>query len=101
MVADQGMLTTLYTLDPRDWALDSTEAVIHAVESDPRLVPGAIVLLHENHPTSVEAVPAIVHDIHARGLRLLTIPRLLADDPPTLAQQQRDQHAGGCVHLFR
>jgi len=100
LVARQGLLSVGYTVDPHDWALHSTLAVIDAVESDPRLVPGAIVLLHENHTTTVDAVPAIVGYLRARGLTPVTVPKLLADSPPTLRDQQDDLQAGSCVHLF-
>ena len=101
MVAEQKLLTVMYTVDPRDWARAETAAIVAAVLSDPRLVSGAIVLLHEFHPASIEAVPAIIRGLRQRGLRPVSMPRLLADDPPTLAEQREDARAGSCVHLYR
>jgi peptidoglycan-N-acetylglucosamine deacetylase len=46
------------------------------------LRPGAIVLLHDIHPWTVEAMPAILKAIKARGLRAVSIPELLVLDPP-------------------
>ena len=46
------------------------------------LQPGAIVLMHDIHPWTVDAMPAILKAIHARGLRAVSIPELLALDPP-------------------
>jgi peptidoglycan-N-acetylglucosamine deacetylase len=46
------------------------------------LRPGAIVLMHDIHPRTVEAMPAILAAIHARGLRAVSIPELLVLDPP-------------------
>jgi peptidoglycan/xylan/chitin deacetylase (PgdA/CDA1 family) len=46
------------------------------------LRPGAIVLMHDIHPWTVEAVPAILKAIEARGLRAVSIPELLVLDPP-------------------
>jgi peptidoglycan-N-acetylglucosamine deacetylase len=46
------------------------------------LRPGAIVLMHDIHPWTVEAMPAILAAIHARGLRAVSIPELLVLDPP-------------------
>jgi hypothetical protein len=34
----------------------------------------------------VAAIPHIVHRLRARGYRLVTVPRLLADDPPPRGQ---------------
>ena len=101
LVASQGLLTVLWTVDPRDWARTSPTSVVAALASDPRLVPGAIVVLHEFRLSTIEAVPAIVALLRQRGLRPVTVPRLLADEPPTLAQQREDARAGSCVHLFR
>jgi peptidoglycan-N-acetylglucosamine deacetylase len=47
--------------------------------------PGAIILLHDGGGTraqTVEALPLIIRDLRARGYRLVTVPQLLADDPP-------------------
>lgn len=101
IVASQGLLTVLWTADPRDWARGSASSIVGALASDPRLVPGAIIVLHEFHPATIEAVPAIVHELRRRGLRPVTVSRLIADDPPTLAEQREDARAGSCVHLFR
>jgi peptidoglycan/xylan/chitin deacetylase (PgdA/CDA1 family) len=46
------------------------------------LRPGAIVLLHDIHPWTVDAMPAILEAIHARGMRAVSIPELLVLDPP-------------------
>jgi peptidoglycan/xylan/chitin deacetylase (PgdA/CDA1 family) len=46
------------------------------------LQPGAIVLLHDIHPWTVAAMPAILKAIQARGLRAVSIPELLVLDPP-------------------
>ena len=37
---------------------------------------GAIILMHEIHPTSVAAVPAILQDLQAQGYCLLTCSEL-------------------------
>jgi peptidoglycan/xylan/chitin deacetylase (PgdA/CDA1 family) len=50
------------------------------------LRPGAIVLMHEIHPWTVAALPAILDAIHARGLRAVSIPELLVLDPPASSQ---------------
>jgi peptidoglycan/xylan/chitin deacetylase (PgdA/CDA1 family) len=101
MVAEQGLLTVMYAVDPRDWARSSAESIAAAVLSDSRLVPGAIVLLHEFHLQTIDAVPAIVRGLTRRDLRLVSVPELLADDPPTVAEQREDARAGSCAHLYR
>jgi peptidoglycan/xylan/chitin deacetylase (PgdA/CDA1 family) len=46
------------------------------------LQPGAIVLMHDIHPWTVAAMPAILEAIRLRGLRAVSIPELLVLDPP-------------------
>jgi peptidoglycan-N-acetylglucosamine deacetylase len=46
------------------------------------LRPGAIVLMHDIHPWTIEAMPAILRAAHARGIRLVSVPELLVLDPP-------------------
>ena len=46
------------------------------------LRPGAIVLMHDIHPWTVDAMPAILRAAHARGIRLVSVPELLVLDPP-------------------
>ena len=46
------------------------------------LRPGAIILMHDIHPWTIAAMPAILKAIEARGLRAVSIPELLVLDPP-------------------
>jgi peptidoglycan/xylan/chitin deacetylase (PgdA/CDA1 family) len=46
------------------------------------LRPGAIVELHDIHPWTLRALPQILAAIRARGLNAVTVPELLALDPP-------------------
>lgn len=50
------------------------------------LRPGAIVLLHDIHPWTIAAMPAILRAAQARGIRLVSVPELLVLDPPSAHQ---------------
>ena len=50
------------------------------------LRPGAIVLMHDLHPWTVQALPAILRAIRLRGMRAVSVPELLALDPPAPGQ---------------
>jgi peptidoglycan/xylan/chitin deacetylase (PgdA/CDA1 family) len=59
----------LWDVDTLDWKTRNTPAVERAAtRSD-----GGIVLLHDIHPTTIEAVPAIIRDFKSRGYRFVTI----------------------------
>ena len=66
----------LWTVDPRDWEHQNTEAT-HSLVMD-AVTPGAIVLLHETHHSTLEALPAIITDLRAAGYTLVTIDTLMA-----------------------
>jgi peptidoglycan/xylan/chitin deacetylase (PgdA/CDA1 family) len=58
----------LWDVDTNDWRTRNTASVEHAaIRSD-----GGIVLMHDIHPTTVAAVPAIILDFKARGFRFVT-----------------------------
>ena len=67
----------------------------------PGLRPGAIVLLHEVCPHTVQAVPDIVAAARRRGLRLVTVPELLALDPPRSRLMVRAQRWGDHRRMTR
>jgi len=50
------------------------------------LRPGAIVLMHDLHPWTVRALPQILRAMRLRGLRAVSVPELLALDPPSRGQ---------------
>jgi len=70
------------------WSATSGDDLPHAtVQSVARNVirelrPGAIVLMHDIHPQTIAAMPAILHAAQARGIRLVSVPELLVLDPP-------------------
>jgi peptidoglycan/xylan/chitin deacetylase (PgdA/CDA1 family) len=70
------------------WDVDSRDDVPNARVADVvrnvtrGLRPGAIVILHDIHPWTARALPQILAAIGARGLRAVSVPELLALDPP-------------------
>jgi len=79
----QGMLTTLWSIDTRDWTRPGVPAIVAAARA---ARPGMIILLHDGggvRSQTVAAIPTIVRMLRARGDRLVTLPQLLALAPPT------------------
>ncbi len=82
------MLMVLWTVDTNDYRHPGVAAVVHAAVQGAR--PGAIILLHDaggDRAETVEALPRIIKALHARGYKLVTVPRLLLDNPPPANQQ--------------
>ena len=82
------MLMVLWTIDSEDYRERGVPVIVNSVLSGAR--PGAIVLLHDaggNRTQTIEALPEIISGLQARGYKLVTVPRLLLDNPPPADQQ--------------
>ncbi len=82
-----GMLTVLWTIDTSDYRQPGIDSIVH--EAVDNATPGAIVLMHDaGGPRSetIAAIPRVVAALRKRGYKLVTVPRLMADDPPSRAQ---------------
>jgi peptidoglycan-N-acetylglucosamine deacetylase len=86
-----GLLQILWTVD----SADSLGANYAQIERNviSRLHAGAIVLMHENHGQTVRAMLSIFAALKRKHLHAVSVPQLLADDPPSLAQVR----AGGAA----
>jgi peptidoglycan-N-acetylglucosamine deacetylase len=76
------MLMVLWTVDTGDYRRPGVAAIVHSAVAGAR--PGAIVLLHDaggDRSETVEALPRIIAVLRARHYRLVTVPKLLLDNP--------------------
>jgi peptidoglycan/xylan/chitin deacetylase (PgdA/CDA1 family) len=82
------MLMVLWSIDPGDWRRPGTKAIVSDVLSHSK--PGAIVILHDgggDRNETAAALPAIIRGLRRRGYTLVSVPRLLALDPPGRRQR--------------
>jgi len=85
-----GMLPVLWNVDSADWSAKDSQTVVSNVLNSPALGPGAIILLHDgggDRSITVNALPAILDGLVARGLRSVTIPELLRAGPPKTTKE--------------
>jgi peptidoglycan/xylan/chitin deacetylase (PgdA/CDA1 family) len=83
LLAQMHMLMVLWSVDTDDYELPGVEAIVNHVLEGAK--PGAIFLMHDaggNRSETVAALPLIIHKLRARGFHLVTVPRLMANDPP-------------------
>jgi peptidoglycan-N-acetylglucosamine deacetylase len=76
------MLMILWSVDTDDYEMPGVNVIVHRALSGAK--PGAIILLHDaggNRAETVAALPIIVKRLRARGYKLVTVPRLLLDNP--------------------
>jgi peptidoglycan-N-acetylglucosamine deacetylase len=87
LLQERRMLMVLWSVNPEDYYRPGAKRIVKRVLEAVR--PGSIVLMHDgggDRSETVRAVPRIVRKLRARGYRIVTVPRLLADDPPPRKQ---------------
>lgn len=64
----------LWSVDSEDWKFRNSEVVRAKVRAS--MFDGAVVLMHDIHPTSVDAVPGIIDDLIMGGYEIVTVSEL-------------------------
>lgn len=65
VVAEYGLSFDLWEIDPKDWMRPGPDVITERILS--QLSPGAVILLHVQHPGTLEALPGIIDDIRDAG----------------------------------
>jgi peptidoglycan/xylan/chitin deacetylase (PgdA/CDA1 family) len=87
LLQERRMLMVLWSVNPADYTRPGRKLIVKRVLDTVR--PGSIVLMHDgggDRSQTLGAVPRIVHRLRKRGYRIVTVPQLLADDPPPRSQ---------------
>ena len=90
-VNQHNMVQVLWTQDSRD-SLGAPWTEILS-RSEQYITPGSIILLHENRGQTDKAVNRLLPEIRRRGYKAVTLPELLALNPPSEAQLRTDAGA--------
>lgn len=75
MYNDYGMHAVLWDVDTRDWQHPGVGTVVQRAVGNAQ--PGSIILLHDIHASTVNAVEDIVTGLQARGFKLVTVSQLI------------------------
>ena len=65
----------LWDVDSRDWSVKSTEGIMYNVFKDVK--SGSIILFHDNHEYSVNALPSVIKELKKQGYKFVTVSELL------------------------
>jgi peptidoglycan/xylan/chitin deacetylase (PgdA/CDA1 family) len=77
------LLMVLWSVDTEDYLQPGVAAIEQRALAGAH--PGAIILMHDaggDRTQTIAALPAIIRGLRARGFHLVTVPQLLARDPP-------------------
>ncbi|MDW7799459.1 polysaccharide deacetylase family protein [Streptococcus canis] len=69
-----GLTQMLWTVDTRDWENHSTEGIMANLKK--QLQPGGVVLMHDIHQTTVDALPTVMEYLKAEGYQCVTLSEL-------------------------
>ena len=83
VLAASGLPIIFWSVDPLDWR-DRDAATVAARIVDAPV--GAIILSHDIHRSTVEALPAIIESLRGRGIRFVTVTKLF--EPEALHAEQ-------------
>lgn len=93
-----GMDVVLWSVDPQDWRHRNAGRVASFIIENTK--PGDIILAHDIHVTTVDAMPRVLDALLAKGFRFVTVSELLAMDGKAAPQRTEVAEAaasGGVV----
>jgi peptidoglycan/xylan/chitin deacetylase (PgdA/CDA1 family) len=96
ILAKRKMIMALWAIDSEDWTMPGADVIVQNVLGS--IKAGDIVLMHDaggDRSQTVAALPRIIAGLKQKGLKPVTVPQLLADDPPPRDQAAPAALAGG------
>ncbi len=83
--------TIMWSVDPRDWQRPGPSVVTSRIISG--TTPGAIILAHDLHAPTVDAMPATLDGLLRKGYKFVTVSQLLAMKPSEAPSQAANAEA--------
>ena len=77
---DLGLKIILWSVDPLDWKFRNAVRVEQSILSQTK--NGAIILAHDIHPTTIDAMPGTLDALLGRGYKFVSVSDLLAMEKP-------------------
>ena len=77
-----GYKCILWDVDPLDWKVRNSEHVKNEILK--QTVPGSIILSHDIHKSTVDAMPETLDALLAKGFKFVTVSEIIAMDKPVV-----------------
>ncbi len=75
IMSEFGYPTILWSVDPQDWKTRSASMTRSRILNETR--PGSIILVHDIHASSIDAMPGTLDGLLAKGFRFVTVSQLI------------------------
>jgi peptidoglycan/xylan/chitin deacetylase (PgdA/CDA1 family) len=85
-----GYQIILWDVDPYDWKRPGPSVVCNRILKETR--PGSIVLSHDIHPGTIEAMPSTFDQLQAKGFKFVTVSELIRRLVPQSPQPSPGTH---------
>jgi peptidoglycan/xylan/chitin deacetylase (PgdA/CDA1 family) len=83
LLQDHKLDVIMWSVDPLDWKRPGASVVTQRMVQGAK--PGAILLAHDIHPGTIEAMPQTIAQLKAKGYGFATVSQLLALREPKVA----------------
>lgn len=77
---EYGLTVVMWSVDPLDWKIRNSSHVSGHILQNAK--SGSIVLAHDIHPTTIDAMPAVLDGLLSKGHKFVTVSELIAMDRP-------------------
>jgi len=75
-----GYKIVLWDVDPLDWRRPGPNAVCNRIVKNTRA--GSIILAHDIHPGTIDAMPCVLNQLEAKGFKFVTVSELIGMQTP-------------------
>ena len=75
-----GLAVIMWSVDPLDWKIRKASHVSNHILQNSK--SGSIILAHDIHPSTIDAMPASLDGLLAKGHQFVTVSELIAKDRP-------------------
>jgi peptidoglycan/xylan/chitin deacetylase (PgdA/CDA1 family) len=89
--AEFGYRIILWDVDPLDWKRPGAAVVTSRIVRETR--SGSIILSHDIHPGTIQAMPAAFDQLQAKGFKFVTVSELIAMGKPMAPKQTGEEGA--------
>jgi peptidoglycan-N-acetylglucosamine deacetylase len=83
-----GYQIILWDVDPLDWKRPGPAVVSNRIIKETRA--GSIVLSHDIHPGTIEAMPSTLNQLEAKGFKFVTVSELIAKAVPETPKPHKE-----------
>lgn len=91
MLREFGYPTVLWSVDPEDWKRPGAAVVTRRLLSGAS--PGGILLVHDLHKPTVDAMPSTLDQLLAKGYRFVTMTELINMEKPPVEEPSEEEES--------